>query len=363
MVRCHRRVIRWPASDGPSCGRARSGVQCPETGGLGERATEAPGGDVIDGWWTAGPHSSGRRPADVAGSMSAGQGEHLGPLALGQPTPDSVRFMHPQRVVPAGRHGRALQADGLGLGLAASPGRPALTLRVKEERAGHAATCRVQLPIPKVRIRSGKAPGVRHVDPLCSCGRRAWRRSMGQVRDERKWFVGPTEPGIGARSTGQPNRARPRRFRAGGNACVVLPLGRIRADLGAVDLQTLEPSRVPDKTLITFFVDLGIQAVIVVTVRRPAMPGRGRCELRHGRLRVSRETLRLRKVTAGLRSVNSAVVGSMTDPDRPSVFDARPVGTRTDGPLGILAGPIGDCLIPSNDRGQVLFTPSAGGVL
>ena len=38
----------------------------------------------------------------------------------------------------------------------------------------------------------------------------------------------------------------------------MLSLGRIRADRGAVDLQTLEPSSVPDKTLITIFVDLEI---------------------------------------------------------------------------------------------------------
>lgn len=185
---------------------------------------------------------------------------------------------------------------------------------------------------------------------------------MGQVREERKRFVGPTEPGIGARSTEPPRRARPRLIRAGGSACVVLPLGRIRADPGAVDLQTLERSRVPDKTLITFFVDLELEVVIVVTAGATAPPVRVGCELHHHHLRAFGRTLEQRKVTAGLRSVKTVPKGAMPDLDRPSVSDDRPAGTRTDGPIEVLTRPIGVSLIPSNDRGQVLFTPSAGGV-
>jgi len=139
-------------------------------------------------------------------------------------------------------------------------------------------------------------------------------------------------------------------------------LGRIRADLGAVDLQTLEPSRVPDKTLITFFVELELEVVIVVTVTTTAPPVRVGCELRHHRLRVLGETPEQRKVTAGLRSVKTTPETTMPDLDRPSVSDDRPAGTRTDGPIEVLTRPIGVSLIPSNDRGQVLFTPSAGGV-
>jgi hypothetical protein len=139
-------------------------------------------------------------------------------------------------------------------------------------------------------------------------------------------------------------------------------LGRIRADLGAVDLQTLDPSRVLDKTLITFFVDLDVGAVIVVTARVPATVGIDGCETRHGGSGVSLQTLRRRKVTVGLPSVRTGSQASKTDLDRPSVFDDRPAGTRTDGWFDVLTRPIGVSLIPSNDRGQVLFTPSAGGV-
>jgi hypothetical protein len=142
----------------------------------------------------------------------------------------------------------------------------------------------------------------------------------------------------------------------------MLSLGRIRADRGAVDLQTLEPSSVPDKTLITIFVDLEIGLVIVVTVRGPAAPGITGCEVRHDRRDMSRETLWLRKVTKGLRSVKTVLHGSMTGLDRPSVSGAWPVDTRIDGLVGVLTRPIGVSLIPSNDLGQVLSTASAGGV-
>ena len=143
----------------------------------------------------------------------------------------------------------------------------------------------------------------------------------------------------------------------------MLRSGRIRADLGAVDLQTLEPSRVPDKTLITFFVDLEIGPVIVVTPGKPATPGNATCEPHHGRLRVSGRTRRQRTVTPALRSVKKVPARSKTDLDPPSVFDDRPVDTRIDGLFDLLTRPIGVSLIPSTDRGQVLFTPSAGGVL
>ena len=185
---------------------------------------------------------------------------------------------------------------------------------------------------------------------------------MGQVRDERKWFVGPTAPGVGARSTDQPHEARTCRVRAGGSACVVLPLGRIRADLGAVDLQTLEPSSVPDKTLITIFVDLETGTVIVVTVRVAATPEKVGCESHHGHLCVLQGNLWQRTVTIALLSVITVPVAGVTDPDRPSVFDRRPVGPRIDGMVDVATRPIGGRVIPSNDRGEVLFTPSAGGV-
>lgn len=142
----------------------------------------------------------------------------------------------------------------------------------------------------------------------------------------------------------------------------MLPLGRIRADPGAVDLQTLERSRVPDKTLITFFVDLEIGPVIVVIAGPPVRRANNGCELHHDCVKGSGEPLRKRKVTIRLRSVKTRPEIGLTDPDRPSVSDDRLVGPRIDGLLDVLARPIGVWIIPSNDRGQVLFTPSAGGV-
>lgn len=324
-----------------------------------DRARCTPGGDVIDGCSWGGPHALGSRRA--SGSVRAGQREHLCSLAFGQATPDAIGLVHPQRVVAAGRHGRTLETDGLGLCLAAGPGGPSFALGMKEERTGHTATGRVQLPVPEIRVRSGKAPGVRHVDPLFSSARRPCRRSVRQVREAR-WFVVPTVPGIGARSTGQPDRARPRRVRAGGSACVVLPLGRIRADRGAVDLQTLEPSSAADKTLITIFVDLETRRVIVVGPIRRTPAGNELCELRHEVTGVSERTRRRRNVTNALRSVRTMAESIVTDLNPPSVYGDRRTGTRFDGPFDVSARPIGVWVIPPNDRGQVPFTASAGGV-
>lgn len=207
------------------------------------------------------------------GSVRDGHRQQLGAFALGQATPDAVGLVDPQGVVPARGHRRALEADRLRLGLAPRPSGASLTLGMEEERTRHAPTGCVQLPVPQVRIRPGKAPGVRHVDPLCSCARRGCRRPIGQVRVDRNRFVGPAVPGIRAR-TGKAKQTTAERLRAVRSACAVSPLSRIRADLGAVDLQTLDRSRVPDKTLITFFVDLGTGRVIVVGRRDPARPGR-----------------------------------------------------------------------------------------
>ena len=97
------------------------------------------------------------------------------------------------------------EADCLGLRLAAGPSRSAFALRVEEERARHPATRRVQLPIPKVGIRAGKAPGVSHIDPLCSLQRCRNQRCSNQI-----WLTqilsSPTEPGIWARSAPRANR-------------------------------------------------------------------------------------------------------------------------------------------------------------
>src|SRR5690349_19044793 len=112
---------------------------------------QAPGGDVNDEWRSGGAFSADGRSLpgtvnpDVAGeSVGAREREQLRALTLGQSSPDAVRLVHPQGVVSASRHGRALKTNRLRLRFPASPGRPAFALRVEEERAGHATTGRVQ---------------------------------------------------------------------------------------------------------------------------------------------------------------------------------------------------------------------------
>lgn len=301
---------------------------------------------MIDARWTVGPPCSAARPPRD-GSVGAGKRQHLGPFALREPAPDAVRLVHPQGVVAAGRHGRALEADRFGLGLSPGPGRSTLPLGVEEEGAGHSTTCRVQLPVPEICIRSGKAPGVRHVDPLfSSC--RSCRRSTG--------------PGIRAGSTEQRDRTRPRRPRAVGSACVVLSLGRIRADHDAVDLQTLEPSSVLDKTLITFFVDLEIDRVIVVGRRTSGARVEPGCEVCHDPVNGPEETHDEPRVMNRLPSVKSVEESRVTTWNRPSVSGHQPLGTHTDRPIALSTRPIGVSLIPPTDRGQVRCIPSAGGV-
>jgi hypothetical protein len=50
------------------------------------------------------------------------------------------------------------------------------------------------------------------------------------------------------------------------------------------------------------------------------------------------------------------------DPDRPSGYGLGRAHTRNDGQAGVLTRPIGGSLIPPSGRGQVAFTPLAGGV-
>src|SRR5664279_6469189 len=150
--------------------------------------------------------------------------EHLGSLALREAPPDAVGLVNLQRVRPAGSHCGALETHGLGLGLTARACRPTFALGMEEERAGHAAACGVQLPVPEIRVRAGKAPGVRHVDPHF---------------DHPKVIT--STPGIRARATARKNFSKGSpTTRATGNFVVALPrFGRIRADLGVVDLSTL----------------------------------------------------------------------------------------------------------------------------
>lgn len=121
---------------------------------------------------SATPDREGRAPAWGTRTRASGTGgEDLLPLALGQASPDSVRFVDLQGMSPAFEQSGASRADGLGLRFTPRPCRSPLTLRVEEIRTGHPATGGVQLPVPHVRIGPRKSPGVSHHVPLCDLGR------------------------------------------------------------------------------------------------------------------------------------------------------------------------------------------------
>ena len=182
------------------------------------------------------------RSGGANASVGSGERQHLGSFAFGEPTPDAVGLMHLQGVGATGDHGRALETHRLRLGLAPSSGGSAFAFRVEEERAGHSAARRVQLPVPQISIRAGKAPGIRHFDPL-------WSDQISRI---------PTQPGIWARSvTRFSQHGTPRVMKSGRSLRGVPRWGRIRADPGADVDQTLDRFSFRDKTLILFFVDLG----------------------------------------------------------------------------------------------------------
>ena len=89
-------------------------------------------------------------------------------LVLGKPAPHAVRLSHRKRVRRALRAHRAPHADLLGRVLASTPGRTALALRMEEKRAVHPATGGQKLPVPQVRVRSGKAGEICHCVTPCS---------------------------------------------------------------------------------------------------------------------------------------------------------------------------------------------------
>ncbi len=211
------------------------------------------------------------RPTDRSVSVRGRKREHLRPFALGEAAPNAVGLVDLQRVSSAGCHRRTFKADSLGLRFPSGPGGSAFPLRMEKERTGHPATGCVQLPVPKVGVRAGKAPGVRHIDPLCSdwpwrnrCNFR-WYTTNGHRFDlsRRNPICGDrttgvaTEPGIWARSTSRTNQSGVFLAGARRNSLRGLPRhGRIRADPGAVDLQTLDRFSSFDKSLIPNFVDL-----------------------------------------------------------------------------------------------------------
>ncbi len=176
------------------------------------------------------------------GSVRAGQSEHLGALTLRESTPDAVRLVDLQRVRAARHHGRTLETHRFCLRLASGSRGSALSFRMEEEGTRHSPARRVQLPVPQISIWAGKAPCIRHFDPL-------WSVQTSGV---------PTEPGMRARSvTRSTRRGRPLGDLVGETLRGLPRWGRIRADPGADDDQTLDRFSSRDKTLILFFVDLG----------------------------------------------------------------------------------------------------------
>jgi len=223
---------------------------------------------------------SARQPTREA-SVRGGQREHLGAFAFGEAAPDAVGLVDLERMSPAGRHRRTFEAHGLGLGFPSGPCWSAFPLRVEKERTGHPATGCVQLPVPQVGVRAGKAPGVRHIDPLYRNRRRRNQRRIDRPganrrNSQRCWanvrhfdlsrrdpICGDrtpgiaTVPGIWARSTPRTNQTGVLFAELASKSPCRLPRsGRIRADPSAVDLQTIDRFSSFDKSLITNFVDL-----------------------------------------------------------------------------------------------------------
>ncbi len=206
------------------------------------------------------------RSGGANASVCSGERQHLGSFALGEPTPDAIGLVHLQGVGATSDHCRALETHRLRLCLAPSSGWSAFAFRMEEERAGHPAARRVQLPVPQIGIRAGKAPGIRHFDPL-------WSDQISSV---------PTEPGIWARSvTRFSQHAAPRVMKSGRSLCGVPRWGRIRADPGADVDQTLDRFSVRDKTLILFFVDLGEDPFRVVGSGGVGSVNRAACGIAH----------------------------------------------------------------------------------
>jgi len=254
------------------------------------RRAVAGGSTSSDGWMVAHRHPTAPQTAiranyprltAGAGSVCRGKREHLRAFAFGEAAPDAVGLVDLERMSPAGRHRRTFEAHGLGLGFPSGPRWSAFPLRVEKERTGHPATGCVQLPVPQVGVRAGKAPGVRHIDPLYRNRRRRNQRRIDRPganrrNSQRCWanvrhfdlsrrdpICGDrtpgiaTVPGIWARSTPRTNQTGVLLAELASKSPRRLPRsGRIRADPSAVDLQTLDRFSSFDKSLITNFVDL-----------------------------------------------------------------------------------------------------------
>ena len=282
----------WTRSGSPTAISAVAAANASDRAGRPERCVNRAGFSGWPGW------GRGR-------SVRPGQCQHLRALSFGESAPDSVGLMHLQRVRPASGHGRALEAHRLGLRLAPRACRTAFALRMEEERTRHPATGSVQLPVPKISVRAGKAPGVRHVDPLCgdhTCGDQL--------------LIGPTVPGIRARSASRHNP--PRTFLGQPRQSVGEPCrGRIRADPGAVDDQTLDRFSSRDKSLIMNIVDLDPGVLKIVCGARVTIRGSVACGVPHSARDVPESTGQWRIVGVRLLSAVSAGFVARSCPNHP----------------------------------------------
>lgn len=138
------------------------------------------------------------------------------PLAFRETTPDSVRLVHLQGVRSAGGQRWALEAHGFRPGLAPGSGGPAFPLGMEEVRTRHPSAGGIELPVPQVRVRSGKSSGVGHGDPLIVAPA-SYRDADRGARRSRCDVAGPTDRRIAD----------------------VSPSRRIRADAGATVEETL----------------------------------------------------------------------------------------------------------------------------
>jgi hypothetical protein len=94
------------------------------------------------------------------------QFEDLLAFGLGESSPDTVGLAYRQRVPAALYEHRAALADRLGPGLSVRSGWAAFAVGVEEEAGVHPPTSATELPVPEVRVRSGKSPGIGHRDRL-----------------------------------------------------------------------------------------------------------------------------------------------------------------------------------------------------
>lgn len=88
--------------------------------------------------------------------------EDGGAVVFGQATPDAVRLADAQGVLGAHAHDGAAGADGLRGGFARLADGAALAFRMEEQAGILPAAGSLELPVPKVGIRSGQSRDICH---------------------------------------------------------------------------------------------------------------------------------------------------------------------------------------------------------